>query len=290
LSVLLESTSLLARVARARAKLVKRIIAISNDLNNIHTTEALAVRVQPLLPIAAKAPRGTRKLTGTDWGTGEPLELELDTARSPREQLEAIFAKAKRLRRGAPIAEQRLAEARRCIAELDACEAALAADAPDLEAIDLRIHKILPHEVRAASASPREREIAKALPYRSFLASTGVRVLVGRGAAHNDDLTFHVAKPYHLWLHARGVSGAHVIVPLGREQSCPADVLVDAAHLAAHFSDARGEPNVEITTALRKHVRKPRGSAPGAVLVEREKVVSLRVEPERLARLLAAET
>jgi len=287
--VSLESTEILARIARARAKLGKRIAAISKDLANIQAAEALAGRAQPLLPIAAKAPRGTRRLVGTDWTTGEPIELTIDGAKGPREQLEAIFAKAKRLRRGAPIAERRLAEAHRCVAELEACEASLAATEPDLEAIDARIRKVLPHEVRAASASPREREIARAVPHRTFLAASGVKVLVGRGAAHNDELTFHVAKPYHLWLHARGVPGAHVIVPLRREQSCPADVLVDAAHLAAHFSDARGEPNVEITTALRKHVRKPRGAAPGAVLVDREKVVCLRVEPERLARLLAAE-
>lgn len=285
----LESTALLARIARARAKLAKRIAAISKDLTNIQAAVALAERVQPLLPIAAKAPRGTRELSGTDWATGEPIELAIDAAKSPREQLEAIFAKAKRLRRGAPVAEERLAEARRCIAELQACEGALSAKEADLEAIDERIRRVLPHEVRAASASPRERELARALPHRTFLARGEVKVLVGRGAAHNDELTFHVAKPYHLWLHARGVPGAHVIVPLRREQSCPADVLVDAAHLAAHFSDARGEPNVEITTALRKHVRKPRGSAPGAVTVDREKVVSLRVEPARLARLLAAE-
>ena len=114
-------------------------------------------------------------------------------------------------------------------------------------------------------------------------------MLVGRGAAHNDELTFHVAKPYHLWLHARGVPGAHVVMPLRREKTCPAELLIDAAHLAAHFSDARGEPVVEITYVPRKYVRKPRKSAPSAVVVDREKVLTLRMEEARLARLLRAE-
>jgi hypothetical protein len=37
----------------------------------------------------------------------------------------------------------------------------------------------------------------------------------------------------------------------------------------------------------RRYVRKPRGSAPGAVTFEREKVIVVRVEGPRLARLLA---
>ena len=80
-----------------------------------------------------------------------------------------------------------------------------------------------------------------------------------------------------------------MIVPIAKNKSCPAELLIDAAHLAAHFSDARGESVVEITTAPRKWVRKPRGAAPGAVVVERERVITLRLEPDRLRALLAGE-
>ena len=124
--------------------------------------------------------------------------------------------------------------------------------------------------------------------YRTFRTPRGT-ILVGRGAARNDELTFHVAKPYHLWLHARGFPGAHVVVQLRRDQACPPELLVDAAHLAAHFSDARGERTVEVTYVPRKFVRKTKGGAPGAVIVEREKVMSLRFDDAHLARLLASE-
>jgi hypothetical protein len=46
---------------------------------------------------------------------------------------------------------------------------------------------------------------------------------------------------------------------------------------------------VEVQHTPRRYLRKPKGSAPGLVLVDREKVLVLRVERERLARLLAAE-
>ena len=41
--------------------------------------------------------------------------------------------------------------------------------------------------------------------------------------------------------------------------------------------------------AERRYVRKPKGAAPGAVRVDRERVLVLRMEAERLKRLLAAE-
>ena len=114
-------------------------------------------------------------------------------------------------------------------------------------------------------------------------------ILVGRGAAHNDALTFHVARPHDLWLHARGHAGAHVIVRLAKGASCPAEVLVDAAHLAAHFSDARDERVVEVCYAARRRVRKPRGAAPGLVLVDDEKVIVLRKDDATIRRLLDGE-
>jgi predicted ribosome quality control (RQC) complex YloA/Tae2 family protein len=110
---------------------------------------------------------------------------------------------------------------------------------------------------------------------------------VGRGAADND-ATRRLARGNDLWLHARGQTGAHVVVRLGK---APVDqeTLLDAAHLAVHFSEARGEPQVEVAATLVKHVRKARGAAPGAVTYSQEKVLRLRLEATRLARLLAEE-
>jgi predicted ribosome quality control (RQC) complex YloA/Tae2 family protein len=92
-----------------------------------------------------------------------------------------------------------------------------------------------------------------------------------------------------MWLHAKGATGAHVIVRLEKGRSCPADLLVEAAHLAAHFSSARDEGVVEVEYTSRRYVRKPRGSPPGLVVVDREKVILLRREEQTLRRLLESE-
>jgi len=121
------------------------------------------------------------------------------------------------------------------------------------------------------------------------VSGEAANVLVGRGAADNDRLTLRVARPHDLWLHARGVTGAHVVVPLTKGKSCSPETLVDAATLAAHFSDLRGEPVVDVIYTPRRFVRKRKGSAIGSVTLEREKVIAVRVEPARLERLLQNE-
>jgi predicted ribosome quality control (RQC) complex YloA/Tae2 family protein len=299
-------------LARARARVARRVEAVRGDLARIGEADGIAARAALFVAAASRAPRGADHLEVTDWSTGEPrsVTLPLDPARPAREQIDAMFKRARRLKQGAAIAGKRLAEAEAAEARLAAVIARLAdAATPDaLAALEKEARAAAPRDFRAGASPLRSRwslppevasgagrgaashtQTAPSPPYRAFRGASGDRILVGRGAARNDDLTFHVARPHDLWLHARGRPGAHVVVPLDRNRSCPPDLLVDAAHLAAHFSDARGEALVEIEHTPRRHLRKPRGSPPGLVVVGREKVLALRVDPERIARLLATE-
>ncbi len=126
-------------------------------------------------------------------------------------------------------------------------------------------------------------------PFKEYRGHGQHRIWVGRGAAHNDTLTFKVSRPWHLWLHARGVPGAHVIIPLEKNETLGSEVLIDAAHLALHHSDLKGEPRGEVSYVPVKRVRKGRDSAAGAVTFTGEKTLMLRVEPGRLSALLATE-
>jgi len=100
-------------------------------------------------------------------------------------------------------------------------------------------------------------------------------VFVGRGARENHHLTFTVARPDDLWLHARDVPGAHVILkdPEGR---AGAEDLREAAEVAAFFSDASAEEKLDVHVTRRKHVRPARGG-PGRVALGHTE--TLRVAP-----------
>lgn len=285
---------------RARQKIERRREAIRGDLAKIAQADTIAAQAQWLVGEAARAPRGATELVVTDWSSGEavPIVVPLDPAKSAREQVEAMFKRAKRLRLGARIAHDRLAQAEAQLAAVARAEEAVR-DAPALGGIDeaaREAKKAAPREVAlregggaAGPGGARAKKKAGRTPYRTFVARSGRRLLVGKGAADNDALTLKVARPHDLWLHAKDRTGAHVVVALDKGQTCPAEDLVDAAHLAAHFSDARDEKVVDVQYTDRRYLRKPKGSPPGFVVVDREKVLVLRVQPEVLSALLERE-
>jgi predicted ribosome quality control (RQC) complex YloA/Tae2 family protein len=68
----------------------------------------------------------------------------------------------------------------------------------------------------------------------------------------------------------------------------PAETLLDAAHLALHHTRGASEDRGEVSYTRAKFVRKVKGGAPGAVTYSREKTFLVRLEAERLERLLAS--
>ncbi len=108
------------------------------------------------------------------------------------------------------------------------------------------------------------------------VSSEGFDIYVGRSSLQNAHVTFRVGRPDDMWLHARGVPGAHVVVRCGK-QPVPEQTLREAAGLAAYFSRARGEKAADVDVARRMHVRKVSGGPPGLVTCRVE--YTLRVEP-----------
>jgi len=121
---------------------------------------------------------------------------------------------------------------------------------------------------------------SKGRGYREVEVS-GYTILVGRGDAENDRLTFGVAEPRDFWLHVAGPAGSHVVVrnPEGVDE-LPRDVLERAAEIAAWHSKARGSRGkVEVHVCRVADVRKPRGFAPGQVLLKRWDAVRVYAKP-----------
>lgn len=119
---------------------------------------------------------------------------------------------------------------------------------------------------------------SKGRPYRTVIHE-GFEILVGRGDEDNDHLTFDVAAPHDLWLHAGGgTPGSHVVVRNPDKGEIPRPVIERAAQLAAFYSKARGAPRVEVHYCRASDVSKPRGAPRG--LVELSRFKSIKVKPE----------
>jgi len=282
-------------LARARSKIERRHTAVLADIEKMNTVMALAANASWLLPAAIKAPRGARSIEVTDWSSGEPvpLTMPLDPAKNAREQVEAVFRKAKRSKEGVRVATERLAKIAAQLQTLTELSAEInqAENAEVVESALTRAKKLAPKDIKLPSDTPRlsPKAAEAARSYRTFLTLSGAKVLVGKGAAHNDVLTFRTAKPHDLWLHAKDQRGAHVVLPLKKGGQAKEPDFVDAAHLAAHFSDARDEAIVDVQYTYRKYLRKAGKDAVGLALVDREKVIALRIDKARLQQLLESE-
>lgn len=109
----------------------------------------------------------------------------------------------------------------------------------------------------------------------------GFEVLIGKGDAENDRLTFGVAEPRDWWLHVAGPPGSHVIIrnPDALDD-LPKPVVERAAELAAWHSKARGaRGKVEVHVCRVADIRKPRGFAPGQVLLKKWQAVKVYPKP-----------
>ena len=141
----------------------------------------------------------------------------------------------------------------------------------------------LPVDLLPATRAGREaarREVPRVEGVRVYYASTGEMILAGKGAKENHRLTFKLAAPHDFWLHAQGVTGAHVVLRNdNRERRPPGVALAEAAAIAAFHSEASGERLVDVQWTWRKNVRKPRGAALGTVVVKRFKTIRVRPGP-----------
>ncbi|HZS40113.1 MAG TPA: NFACT RNA binding domain-containing protein [Polyangia bacterium] len=279
-----------AREAKTRAlgearAAIKRFTRLERALSADRARAEAAVEKRKLgdllLAHLGEIPRGAASVTlPDDFEGGAPIAIALDPARSARENAARFYKEHKRLSRALASIDARLAEARRRRAEAEATLARLDGATAEQAASWPR-----PERAEKKRGKMPQRRLP---PYREFRAATGAAILVGRGADRNDELTFQVARGSDLWLHARDVPGAHVVVPLEGGRPVDGETLLDAATLAAYHSNARGEPQVDIGYTLRKNVRKPPRSRPGLVTTSALKTLRVRVEPARLERLLAS--
>jgi predicted ribosome quality control (RQC) complex YloA/Tae2 family protein len=105
----------------------------------------------------------------------------------------------------------------------------------------------------------------------------GWEALVGSSAQGNATVTFELARPDDLWLHARGVPGAHVILR-GRGNP-PEHVLERAAQVTAWHSAARSSGQVEVDVTQRRAVKKIPGAQVGLVRYSNERTLRVEARP-----------
>lgn len=285
-----------ARLRQQIANLRKLRDNLRRDLAEHGDAEAHRRAGDLLLANIGTAVRDGSKVRLTDFYAEETptVELEVDENRTLQEEAARRFARYSKAKRAAREVAERLEKIEPELSALEARRAEVeqivaARDADALAAFtgpktDEKAAGRRPDSVKRDKGSKRS-SAEKGRALRRYRSSDGYEVIVGRGARENDELTFRVARSNDIWMHAADYPGSHVVVRArSRDEAIPHRTLVEAARLAAHFSQARKDSKVAVNYTQRKFVSKPRGAAPGLVYLSSFR--TLLVEPgEDLERI-----
>jgi predicted ribosome quality control (RQC) complex YloA/Tae2 family protein len=281
-----------SRAAAARARLKKEISQrvklrrhLESDLTEHGDAETHKRVGDLLLANIATAVRRGGVVTVTDYYAEDApsIELEIDEHATLQEEAARRFKRYTKARRAAAEITRRLSETEQ---ELES----LQAQAAELENIiaardEAALEGFFGKGKKRPTQPQDKKKAAEGVPgTRRYLSSDGYEILVGRAARDNDHLTFRVARPHDLWLHAADYPGSHVVVLNPTRKEIPHRTIIEAAQLAAAFSQARRDAKVDVHYTPRKFLSKPKGAAPG--LVRMSSFRSLAVEPqEKLERI-----
>jgi predicted ribosome quality control (RQC) complex YloA/Tae2 family protein len=236
-----------------------------------------------LLANIANAKRHGDRLTLTDYyAEGQPnIEMTIDENKSIQDAAAESFSRYGKAKRAVGEIRERMAKVVQELEELKERQTKLDDAIADGDATVLT--QLAGGKQKTARAKAKE---SKTIPgTRRYRSSDGYEVIVGRTARDNDNLTFRVARPNDLWLHAGDYPGSHVIVRNASRREIPQRTVIEAAQLAAKFSQASNDSKVIIHYTRRKFLSKPKGSAPGLVRMSSFKTIA--VEPvESIERIM----
>lgn len=262
--------SVAAQLYGAARRVQRRLDALAGDEPAPGEIDRLRAEAAWLLAYAGQIHPGQEMLE-VDAGDGM-LRIALDPQHTPVAQAQRSYARAAKLARAAAFIPGRRAQLQadqEFIAQLRS-DLALAESQPEIAAVRDELARA--GLLKATQRQQRTPRPPTAGEPRRFEDAQGFEFLVGRNARQNELVTFTLARPDDLWLHARGVPGAHVVIRR-RGRTVDEQTLRAAAQLAAYHSAARSERAATVAYTECRLVSRIPGGRTGQVTVRGERTL-----------------
>lgn len=275
--------------------LERKQISLLSELKRAEDIEETMTRAQLIVSnLYLFTKPSIKTVTIQDWNNdGEEVALTLDSQYdSALAEADALFAQARKLKRGSQIVSTLLEETndllqllRNADVNLKGCRNGDTVDEAMFELVKNRLEhssaktkfsmpSVKPPQIKDGKKPNSKRQQRRSIvenAIRRMKSPGGCIVLVGRNRRGNEYLSMQVARGNDIWMHARGCPGAHVLLQRRRGSPEPTQACLEfCANLAVFYSDARNERKASVTAADPKHLLKPRGAPPGAVKLREE--------------------
>ncbi len=265
-------SSLIKKLEEAKKKTIAYLDKTAEKLQRLEQGSAPNQIADIIMANLHQIPPRAEKVVLYDFYNDRETEVAIKTGISPQKHAENLYRKGKNRKIEIRQLQKNLEDKENYLLDLETQleEASLISNFKELRLFE-KEHNLL--SVR--------KDQQDAVPFKRFEVD-GFEVLVGKSARANDELLRNYSWKEDLWLHAKDVSGSHVILKFKSGQPFPNPTIERAAELAAYYSKNKTESLAAVIYTPCKYVRKVKGSAPGAVMVDKESVVMIQPKgPER---------
>lgn len=255
-------------IDEARKRLLGRRASLGEQSVSEEEVEELRAFGEWILAYTWQVRPGDAELLA-DTGEGI-LKIPLDPSLTASENAQAYFVRYRKAKKAAAKIPRLLAGTDRDLAYLEQLQSdlELADNTPQIE--ELR-EALLATGLISMGKGKRRPPMQRSQPLR-LRSDDGFTVIIGRNALQNERVTWKLAQPEDLWLHAQRVPGSHVIIKTNGLE-VPQRTLEQAAAWAAYHSRARHDTKVSVIYTQRRHLRRFKGARPGQVRVLQSKTI-----------------
>ena len=275
---------LLKTAATAASRIRRKLAAQEKELLDCRDRDRWRVYGELITANLYRMERGMSRLTAQNYYDPDctDVDIPLDVRLSPQENAAKYFKKYTKAKTAEKYITAQLEKARVELTYLESVLQELTLAESEQDFNDIRAELTDGGYLRARGRKQPQRPSKP----REFRSTAGLRILVGRNNRQNDRLTAKDAEKWDIWLHTQRIHGSHVILCTGGAQP-DEQSLLEAASLAAYFSQAQDGTKVPVDYAPVKFVKKPAGSPPGFVNYTNYKTI-LADPSEELVKRLAA--
>ncbi len=274
---------LIRTATTARDRLRRKLAVQEQDYARTQDRDQLRVCGDLITANLYRMERGGTKLVCENFydEAGGEATVQLDPLLTPQQNAAKYYKRYAKAKTAEKYLREQMDIARRDIVYLESVLEEIGRAETEQDFLDIRA------ELRQAGflrgQGKKEGKLRPAKP-REFRTSSGFLVLVGRNNRQNDLLTLKEADRRDIWLHTQKIHGSHVILrTAGR--AVDQDTIVEAAKIAAWYSQARESGNVPVDYTEVRYVKKPAGARPGMVVYPRYQTVNVTPEEALVKRL-----
>ena len=275
---------LIRSATTARDRLRRKLALQEKDYAATQNREQLRISGDLITANLYRMERGQTKLVCENYYDENCAEItiQLDPLLTPQQNAAKYYKRYTKAKTAEKYLREQMDIARRDLEYLESILEEIAEAETEQDFLDIR------SEMRDAGFLRRQgkgkKEPKRVTKPREFRTTSGLRVLVGRNNRQNDKLTMKDADHRDLWFHTQKIHGSHVILCTGGME-VDDDTIVEAAKIAAWYSQARTSGNMPVDYTQVKHVKKPAGARPGMVVYHTCRTVNVTPEEGLIKRL-----